>query len=188
MHHIPLYGRVAWSSTYTWCTQKSRAADERQRVSDMPTFITVNVIVLFLKIFFSPLSFGNVPPFVLCPPNPRPHPGSAHIHLFGFIDRNFLQFVLTIADNKMLSLRCTTHIATVSCFLEERSLGSSHGSISRYIWNILHCTGHFVRAAVSTMEHLRLPQHVHSLHLKNWYSHRDGSYHGSNTIYFKGKV
>ena len=37
MHHIPLYGRVAWSSTYTWCTQKSRAADERQRVSDMPT-------------------------------------------------------------------------------------------------------------------------------------------------------
>ena len=36
MHHIPLYGRVAWSSTYTWCTQKSRAADERQRVSDMP--------------------------------------------------------------------------------------------------------------------------------------------------------
>ena len=38
MHHIPLYGRFAWSSTYTWCTQKSRAADERQRVSDMPTY------------------------------------------------------------------------------------------------------------------------------------------------------
>ena len=36
MHHIPLYGRLAWSSTYTWCTQKSRAADKRQRVSDMP--------------------------------------------------------------------------------------------------------------------------------------------------------
>ena len=40
MHHIPLYGRVAWSSTYTWCTQKSRAADERQRVSDMPSSST----------------------------------------------------------------------------------------------------------------------------------------------------
>ena len=40
MHHIPLYGRVAWSSTYTWCTQKSRAADERQRVSDMPSTST----------------------------------------------------------------------------------------------------------------------------------------------------
>ena len=42
MHHIPLYGRVAWSSTYTWCTQKSRAADERQRVSDMPTNSTTS--------------------------------------------------------------------------------------------------------------------------------------------------
>ena len=47
MHHIPLYGRVAWSSTYTWCTQKSRAADEkRQRVSDMPTGSMVGLYII----------------------------------------------------------------------------------------------------------------------------------------------
>ena len=53
MHHIPLYGRVAWSSTYTWCTQKSRAADEWQRVSDMPTSVSVTelLVVSVLTIF-----------------------------------------------------------------------------------------------------------------------------------------